>query len=497
MKLTTIVARLADVVVATSGVVCLLVLSYFLYFYSWTGLRQFRSPSGPYIYYGVPALVTILLFAALKLSRRQRINVALCLCSVSFSIYAVEFLITLWFNLPSAWLRDTTAASIKAAKAQGISFDARTKSEVVNDLRARGLEAVPSMFPGGLIKQQGDGTVISLISNDGVEFLPLGSISHKPTVVCNENGQYLVYSTDEHGFNNPDVLWKDQKAEVVALGDSYTQGWCVGLEENFIDEIRKKHPAILNLGIEGNGPLMELATLREYGQLFKPKVVLWFFYEGNDLADLDNERRSPLLNQYLKTGFSQRLMSRQAEIDSVLTDYIERFKGRNTLLVALEEAWELATHPRRLPKGISGVIILAELRGRLGLVQGQLTTVPSEGRVATDNDNQTIKPLMELLHAILSNAKKSVNEWGGELFFVYLPERERYITAGNPNPHRDRVLKVVAMTGLRLIDMHEVFKAQQDPLALFPFRIGGHYNDHGHSLVAEKVLRSIFGKRSE
>ena len=495
MKITTIIARLADVILATSALVCVLALSYFLYFYSWTASRQFTGQSGPYLYYGAPALAAILLFAALQLRRRHRINIALCLCSAGFSIYGVEFLATLWFNLPSAWLRETTAASVKAATAQGISFDPRSKSEVIADLRARGLEAVPSMFPAGLLKKQGDGTLTSSISYGGVELLPFGSVSHRPTVVCNENGQYLVYTADEHGFNNPDFLWKAQKSDVVALGDSFTQGWCVGPENNFIDQVRKKHPAILNLGIEGNGPLMELATLREYGRLFKPKVVLWFFYEGNDLADLDNERRSPLLSRYVKTGFSQGLMSRQAEIDSVLTEYIERFKGRNPLLVALEEAWELATHPRRLPKGISGIIKLSELRGRLGLVQGQLAAVPSESRIATDAQTPSIEPLMDLFFAILSNARASVNEWGGELFFVYLPERERYITAGIPNPHRARVLNVVALTGLRLIDMHEVFKAQPDPLDLFPFRIGGHYNDLGHSLVAEKVHRLIL--RSE
>ena len=503
MKLTTIIARLADVILVTGALVCLLALSYFLYFYSWTGSRQFTSPSGPYLYYGAPALAAILLFAALKLSRGQRINIALCLCSAGFSVYSVEFLTTLWFNLPIVQQRATINASIKAATAKGISFDARTKLEVIDDLRAHGREAVPSMYPGALLTQQSDGTVISSISNDGVELLPLGSISHRPTVVCNENGQYLVYSTDEHGFNNPDFLWKDQKADAVALGDSYTQGWCVGPGNSFIDQMRKKHPAILNLGIENNGPLIELATLREYGQFFKPKVVLWFYYEGNDLANLDYERRCPLLRQYLKTGFSQGLMSRQAEMDSLLSHYIEWFKDRNHLLVGIQEAWSLVTHLSQLPGGISGIVKLTKLRQALGLVGGRAAALPSETRIVTDAQTESIEPLMDLFYGILSNARTLVNEWGGELYFVYLPERERYTTEGTPNPHRDRVLKVVAAAGLRLIDMHEVFKAQQVPLALFPNHlpahavIGNHYNDRGHSLVAEKVFRSVFAKRSE
>ena len=41
----------------------------------------------------------------------------------------------------------------------------------------------------------------------------------------------------------------------------------------------------------------ELATLKEYGPTLKPKLVLWFYYEGNDLRDLDGwEKNSPLCN---------------------------------------------------------------------------------------------------------------------------------------------------------------------------------------------------------
>src|SRR5262245_26182995 len=67
----------------------------------------------------------------------------------------------------------------------------------------------------------------------------------------------------------------------------------------------------LNLGIQGDGPLTMLATLREFGPILKPGIVLWCFFEGNDLGDLIVERQSPLLRRYLTFGFTQRLFERQ------------------------------------------------------------------------------------------------------------------------------------------------------------------------------------------
>lgn len=42
-----------------------------------------------------------------------------------------------------------------------------------------------------------------------------------------------------------------------------------------------------------------------------------------------------------------------------------------------------------------------------------------------------------------------------------------------------------------LLDIHPAFRAQGDPLALFPFRRLRHYNQEGHRIVAQEVLRSI------
>jgi hypothetical protein len=52
-------------------------------------------------------------------------------------------------------------------------------------------------------------------------------------------------------------------------------------------------------------------------------------------------------------------------------------------------------------------------------------------------------------------------------------------------------LTLVRSIGIPVLDMHPVFQAKSDPLALFPFRAHGHYNARGHRVVAEEVLKLL------
>ena len=56
-----------------------------------------------------------------------------------------------------------------------------------------------------------------------------------------------------------------------------------------------------------------LAKLKEYVSPRQPRIVLWFYYEGNDLTDLQREQQSMLLRNYLNDDrFTQSALLRQA-----------------------------------------------------------------------------------------------------------------------------------------------------------------------------------------
>jgi hypothetical protein len=381
---------------------------------------------------------------------------------------------------------------MEAARSLGLDFDTRSKREVVEDLRRSGVDAVPSLFPQGLVARQSDGTLKSLININGAEILPLAGISNKLAVVCNEGGQFVSHRSDRHGFNNPPQVWDLATVDVVAVGDSFAQVWCVPNEKHLVSLIRDRYPATLNLGMEGNGPLTVLATIKEYAQTVKPKVVLWFYCEGNDLADLDAEQRTPILMRYLLSGFSQQLSARQAEIDHSLTEFMETAgEGNNEVLVKLRQMRQLLSDTEQVPRLAGGIARLTQMRQRLGLVDGMRNESFVPAGFNPEERDHRMAPLIDLLQRILSEARSTVGEWGGTLYFVYLPTWHRYAPGMAGNPDRDAVLKAAGQVGLPIIDIHEIFAAESDPLNLFPLRLQGHYTEEGNRFVAETVLRSV------
>ncbi|MEK6803053.1 MAG: hypothetical protein AABZ34_10330 [Nitrospirota bacterium] len=202
-----------------------------------------------------------------------------------------------------------------------------SRLEVVLDMRAHGVKAYPDVFPMVLFAPSSREHIQSVLVSRQEEFLPVAGVAGMAmttTVFCNESGEYIVYESDEHGFHNPRGIWDRRPAELLALGDSYTHGVCVPSDKGFVAIIRAQHPDTVNLGVNSHGPLTSLAALKESGPILKPKLVLWFYYEGNDLRDLDGwEKNSPLLMKYVASSFSQHLFERQPEIDRALRDYLD------------------------------------------------------------------------------------------------------------------------------------------------------------------------------
>jgi len=126
---------------------------------------------------------------------------------------------------------------------------------------------------------------------------------------------------------------------------------------------------------------------------------------------------------------------------------------------------------------------------RLGAIRKRLGA--SRNMIGFD-DAVDVDPLFA---KILTKAKEGVEKWGGKLYFVYLPEYKRYSTKGISHDRyrkKSEVVDVVKGLNIPVIDIHrEVFADHPDPLALFPFRLSGHYNAQGYSEVAKAIVESI------
>jgi GDSL-like lipase/acylhydrolase family protein len=485
-RLLAMAARVANVGLACGGALALLVFVYFFYWYSVTGQRQFSSPFYVVFYYVLPLTLAGALFAALRLQPVHKINLLMLLVGSCMAVYAMELFLS-WrassfYGRPlpvMTILEDSSDRQADAAalgKAWGMQVDPRSAGEVLDALRPTHPDAVPIITSSNhLFVTQPDGSVTSAIAVDGHEVIPLGTVANRVTVLCNEGGQWVDYQSDRYGFNNPAEVWDSEPVEIAALGDSFTHGYCVPPAQNFVALIRQRHSATLNLGIAGDGPLLMLATLTEYLTSLKPRVVLWFYFEGNDLDNLHTESKSAVLRSYLQDGYTQPSLMRQGDIDRAIVGEIPRLRAEGERL-----------RTQRLNRPLAEKLIvfakLSTLRQQLGLVGA----VEAGATVAVERAN------MELFRDVMLQARTRVERWGGRLVLVYLPDWDRY--AGNTAlqaAKRGEVIDTARGLGIPVIDVDPGFLAHGDPLSMFPFRRPGHYNAAGHRVVAKAVLDAL------
>ena len=372
----------------------------------------------------------ILFYLGLKLKKNSKVNLSILLITIFLSIYTME----IYFAFP--------AILLSFQKEKMSNFD------VLEDLNNSGIESYLNYYPFLLVESDG------LKTKNG-KIYPLGGISNITTILGNESGFFPIIKTDEYGFNNPTGLYKSNNIDILLTGDSFTEGMSVNSNDNISAVLRESgFNKVVNIGKRGNGPLLELAALKEYAQPFKPRIVLWLYFVF-DLNDLKAELNSSILKNYLNDdNFSQNLILRQDEIDIVLKNYIkkERKKGKNK--VEFLSPWFVR------------IMKIYNIRSRIRLKPvAQLHEIKEQE--------------IEIFKNILIKSNKMVSEWGGKLYFVYLPSKDLY-----SNKH---MLNTVSKLDIPIINIYkEVFASHPNPLSLFPY-YGDHYNEKGYRLVAETI----------
>lgn len=157
----------------------------------------------------------------------------------------------------------------------------------------------------------------------------LANVPRSHLIYCNENGFFNNWVSDEIGFRNPMGQLNDP-VDFIFIGDSFTVGACENEEGTLAGYFRSKGTTVANFGRAGTGPLFQLATLVEYGDLFRAKGVVWVVFTGNDLMNL-TEEKTTLLQRYMDPDFNQSLYLRRSEIEARLTEFLEMQLEENKL----------------------------------------------------------------------------------------------------------------------------------------------------------------------
>lgn len=314
-------------------------------------------------------------------------------------------------------------------------------------------------------------TLRSLNRIAGTERLPdaiLSGFPHTEVILCSREGEVIEYRADRFGFNNPDEIHDAGPIEVVLLGDSFAEGFCLRPGEDLTARLRAEGLAAASLGIRGNGPTMELATLGRFGPALRPKHVVMAFFEGNDWDNLQKELGDPWLRAALEPDAAFGTAAAGAEsARRALAGLRERTNGATVSLADLFRRRET----------LRNFVALQQTGTLLGLIYPKVPKdIPAYGDV-------------------LARTKSIAESWGGGLTLVYIPRVDRFVGALPVDRAFDqlrrKVLAAAADAGVPVIDLREAMRDLPNPAALYGE--DAHFSAAGAAFAAKVVAERLRG----
>ena len=380
------------------------------------------------------------------------------------ALLAAEALLVL--RAPERWSDDPLVqrmvADERAAREQGIEYDARLPSEVVSDLQSTGLDAVPG-FAGSMIA---DFAVQKAIRER--DLLPLSNVANAVVVECNEGTGYLQFRSDQFGFNNPPGL-ASGPVDVAVIGESMALGHCVAPSANAVERVRAQFPLTANFGVAGSRVLSQLGVFREYVEPLQPDVVVWFMNVNFAVPRHESER--PRLVRYLNdASYSQGLRQRQGDVDAFVREVLLPIQLQRDR--ALRDELESATtFPARR------VLELDEVRR---VVNGELAPQRSPGT-----------PDVSDFARAVDRVAQTAAQWGGRVIVVILPSFELSARRPTSVARYDAVSAALRGLPVAVVDGPVLFAAEPDYTRLYTLRMYNHPNELGHALLGDAVVAAI------
>jgi len=448
------------VLIAAGGVATLAIALYRVP--SW--LQAWNPGAVAVAIFAAVAILVLAIGVAVRGSDRAVKRVALEAVLFGCALLAAEAILLL--RAPEKWSDDPLAQQLlvheRAARGQGIEYDARLPTEVVGDLQSKGLDAVPGFAATNLANP----AVAEAIRERGL--VPLSNVANVQVVECNEGPGYLEFRSDEFGFNNPPGLAAGP-IDVAVMGASMALGHCVAPSTSAVDLVRTQFPRTANFGVAGTRVLSQLGIFREYVEPLEPSVVVWFVHVN--YAEPRRESEQPLLRRYLDdASFSQGLRTRQREVDSFMREVmVPLHQGLDrTLRAELEDASEFP---------FEQVMKLTEVRG---VVDSDLAA-----------QRAPEKPDMSDFELAVDRVVETASRWGGRVIVVILPSYE--ISVGRPEnvARYQAVSDALRDSAATVVDGAALFAADPDYLRLYTLRMDNHPSEEGHALLAKALIAAI------
>ena len=302
--------------------------------------------------------------------------------------------------------------------------------------------------------------------------LPLGL---KPNEVYftreKEHGNFPNYIVDKYGFRNPESYLDKKYINTVIIGDSFL------MAGEYEDSISRQIEKIINKKVatlaQGSyGVLYYYAMYKEYLIDKNVSNLLIFYFEPNDLQNLNDELNINILKQYLYDDkFKQNLIGKIDEIKNLYNEN-ERYQFIQNKGLSRERYDKKIIERMDFLKFFTIEQFLKLWKTR-NFLYGKYSK----------------KPINEFTE-IMRKFKFYTDKNDTNLIFVYVPSINRYannkILLNNNSKKRSEILKILEKLDIFTIDLHhEVYLKYSDPTVLFPYSAYGHNNKLANTIIAK------------
>lgn len=297
----------------------------------------------------------------------------------------------------------------------------------------------------------------------------------------------------EHQFDKASGIFR-----IVLVGDSFVENFQVPLEDTFFQIAEKKinsaNPTpkieVIALGLGDTGTAQQLQIIENYASLYKPDLVIHFFYMGNDVKNNSAKLQGDPYRLYFKLQDGQLQATPFVTRSSLAQQRFLSFVKNNSNLVE----W---------------------LLDQKGKIFTKIDGYPIDYQVYSINYSEEYQQAWEVTKAQIKEAKNQVSNLGADYWLVTIPAQEQvdgqfwqdvisfypkmqklYFDLARP----DKIIReFCSQENLGCLFTTDFFKEKfaQNNQRLF-YRKDGHWNSAGSSLMADilgEFLRDYFSRR--
>lgn len=296
---------------------------------------------------------------------------------------------------------------------------------------------------------------------------------------------------DKHGFREDTPI---ERANIFALGDSFTFGWGINQKDLWSEVIEKNiGETVFNLGIHDSSPKQELELLNYVLQNFSVTInhVLWLIYEGNDLEDNYNETAPPVTGSKKKTGIRHVISNLFRDLKN--NSVIHNFRTGRAQLSKGKTPASPSEH-----REIDGVRLAMPVFTSDKLDQCMLH--PDFIKHASQPESYILNhPNRPLLDKTFNEMRDLASKYNFDVTVIIAPTKVRLhgeyfnvVPESTESPHFINYVENLSKGhGFSVANLYRLLQPYADTRMLY-FCDDDHWNEEGHRLAAKSILHEAF-----